>query len=162
LPLLLDARHNDNIHIIEIDHIDQLTPEVAAILARMIDSQAEMAHIQYIPTTTIFVFAARIATAIPQIIRERVELVMLPSLTDAERLLIAREVLLPLQIQIYGLDLAEVQIDASLIESVVQNAKTEGMAEITDWLAQWCRSAALQVIAHQQGLEVGNRPIVME
>jgi ATP-dependent Lon protease len=136
-----------------------LLPSVAVALADVIDQLRDVNSAIAHHSQRLLLLAARDINHIPNELRERVDLVVLPVLSASERSAIIRDRLVPQLLAMHGLEHVDLVVPDSLIEQLQAQAT---YAEIERLLAQACRKAAVHAIARQQGLESNTGPIVME
>jgi ATP-dependent Lon protease len=93
-----------------------------------------------------FIATANTLSTIPAALLDRMEVIELPGYTDREKLKIARDHLVPKQIEAHGLSAAQVDVDESAIEKIVHEYTREaGVRNLDRHVAKLMRKAARRV-----------------
>ncbi len=151
--------------LIELDGIDKLSDGPAAVLARVLDPHERSDFRDRVLgardlSPIVFIVSAHDESAIPHVLRERVEIVRLGGLSSDEKLEIAQRFLLANQIDAYGLRPGEIIITDSTMHSLVEScANDPGVHNLERLIAALCRLAALRVMSRLSGAETGEGPI---
>lgn len=96
----------------------------------------------------LFLTTANTIDTIPGPLRDRMEIIEVPSYTEVEKLQIAKRYLLPRQRQEQGLKAAQLSIsEAALMEIIRQYTAEAGVRELERQIASVCRKVAKQVVS---------------
>jgi len=94
----------------------------------------------------LFIATANILDTVPPALRDRMEVIQLPGYTEYEKLRIAREYLLPRQMENHGLKSVHFMITNAAIRKTILNYTREaGLRNLERELAKICRKVALRV-----------------
>jgi ATP-dependent Lon protease len=97
-----------------------------------------------------FIATANTLSTIPPALLDRMEVIELPGYTDREKLKIARDHLVPKQIEAHGLSAAQVDVKDAAIERVVHEYTREaGVRSLDRHVAKLMRKAARRVAEHR-------------
>ncbi len=146
--ILLDVANSATLF--EIDGIDRLDPQVAIALATAIDSGEFARRVNSelkLPEASLRLIAtARNADAIAPLLRERFDQVQLPIQTEAERFLIARDILLPAICNSHALHLDELAITDATLHAMLDSEQGPGMQGVAQQITRLCRIKVPQVL----------------
>ncbi len=103
-------------------------------------------EIPYDLSNVMFIATANIADPIPPPLRDRMEILEIPGYTRREKLAIARQHLLPKQLEEHGLDESQLEIRDSALEEVIDKYTREaGVRELERQIAAVVRGMAVKV-----------------
>lgn len=143
--------------ILLLDEIDKLGSDhrgdPSAALLEVLDSEQNMNyrdHYLEIPfdlSGVMFITTANTLDSIPRPLLDRMEIIELGSYTDEEKVMIAKNHLVPKQIQKHGLKKAQLKITDDAIREIIQcYTRESGVRNLERQFAQICRKADLQFI----------------
>ena len=143
--------------ILLLDEIDKMGSDhrgdPSAALLEVLDSEQNMNyrdHYLEIPfdlSGVMFITTANTLDTIPRPLMDRMEIIELGSYTDEEKVMIAKNHLIPKQIQKHGLKKAQLKITDDAIREIIQcYTRESGVRNLERQIAQICRKAALQFI----------------
>ena len=143
--------------ILLLDEIDKLGSDhrgdPSAALLEVLDSEQNMNyrdHYLEIPfdlSNVMFITTANTLDTIPRPLMDRMEIIELGSYTDEEKVMIAKNHLIPKQIQKHGLKKAQLKITDDAIREIIQcYTRESGVRNLERQFAQICRKADLQFI----------------
>jgi ATP-dependent Lon protease len=102
-----------------------------------------------------FVTTANILDPIPPALRDRMEILELLGYTEEEKLKIAKEYLVPKQIEAHGLSAEKIKIEESAVARIIREYTREaGVRSLEREIANVCRGVARGVAEGQEGLTV--------
>jgi ATP-dependent Lon protease len=144
-----------------LDEIDKLGQDYrgdpAAALLEVLDPEQNKAftdhylEVDYDLSQVLFVTTANSLTAIPDALRDRMEVLRLAGYLDHEKLAIAEQFLLPRQLARNGLEPSAVQLDPDVLPAILRGYTREaGVRELDRRLARLARK-----LARRQSQEVG-------
>ena len=95
----------------------------------------------------LFICTANDKSAIPEALRDRLELIELPSYSEQEKIMIARQYLLPRAYVTVGLDESDVTITKSAVERIIRfHTKEAGVRQLNRLLLACLRKVALRKV----------------
>jgi ATP-dependent Lon protease len=160
------ARERSRDAVILLDEIDMVDGAATAALAQILDPDEHAAFVDRylgVPfdlSRCLFVATATDISGIAEPLLDRLELIEFTSYTEAEKLAIAREHLLPGARAACGLAPAHLRVGRGALRSLVrgytEEAGVRGLARVLDALA---RKAAIEVVRGREGLSVGRRDL---
>jgi ATP-dependent Lon protease len=141
--------------VVMLDEIDKLSEGVmgspAAALLEVLDPEQNKAfadHYLEVPfdlSKVLFIATANSLDTVPAPLRDRMEIIEIPSYTLDEKAAIARAHLLPKQLEAHGLAQAQVTLtDEALARVVSGHTREAGVRSLTKRLADICRSLAVE------------------
>ncbi len=142
--------------VILLDEIDKLGADFrgdpAAALLEVLDPEQNRAfndhylEVDYDLSQVLFVTTANSLQGIPDPLRDRMEIIRLAGYLDHEKLAIARQFLVPRQLQTNGLDPAEVSWDPDVLPEIMRNYTREaGVREFERRIARVGRKLARRI-----------------
>ena len=142
--------------VILLDEIDKLGADFrgdpAAALLEVLDPEQNRAfndhylEVDYDLSQVLFVTTANSLQGIPDPLRDRMEIIRLAGYLDHEKLAIARQFLVPRQLQTNGLDPAEVTWDADVLPEIMRNYTREaGVRELERRIGRVARKLARRI-----------------
>jgi ATP-dependent Lon protease len=109
-------------------------------------------EIPYDLSKVMFVATANVADTIPPPLRDRMEIIEIPGYTRREKAAIARDHLVPKQLDEHGLSSATLKIDTGAVDSVIDSyTKEAGVRSLERQLAAVIRSIAVKVAEGEKG-----------
>jgi ATP-dependent Lon protease len=109
-------------------------------------------EIPYDLSKVMFIATANVGDTIPAPLRDRMEIIEIPGYTRREKLAIARDHLVPKQLDEHGLDNARVQIEDSALEAIIDNHTREaGVRSLERQIASCIRGVAVKVAEGESG-----------
>jgi ATP-dependent Lon protease len=101
-----------------------------------------------------FITTANILDTIPDVLRDRMEVIRLPGYTDREKLQIAKRYLVPRQIENHGLGKSQVKFSDKAIMKLINNYTREpGLRNLEREIANVCRKVAKKVASDETDKE---------
>jgi ATP-dependent Lon protease len=148
-----------------LDEIDKLGQDYrgdpSAALLEVLDPEQNRAfsdhylEVDYDLSSVLFVTTANSLSTIPEPLRDRMEILRLPGYLDQEKYAIARQFLLPRQLERAGLAADAVRLDADVIPHIVrQYTREAGVRELERRLARLARKVARQRLEDPSYAEV--------
>src|SRR5512143_2863355 len=114
-------------------------------------------EIPYDLSHVMFVATANVADPIPPPLRDRIEILQIPGYTRREKLAIARQHLIPKQLEEHGLKAEQLTITDEAVEEIIEHYTREaGVRSLERTLASVIRGVAVKV-AENTGAWVGRR-----
>lgn len=93
-----------------------------------------------------FITTANILDTIPEVLRDRMEVIRLPGYTDREKLQIAKRYLIPRQIENHGLKKSQIKITDNAVMGLINSYTREpGLRNLEREIANICRKVAKRV-----------------
>lgn len=144
--------------VLVLDEIDKLgadgRSDPTAALLEVLDPEQNAAfrdnfvELPFDLSQVLFITTANTLDAIPRPLRDRMEIIELPSYTDEEKRHIAKDYLLPKEQKRHGLKKSQVKItDAALRQVITAYTREAGVRMLERQLAKLCRKAAMRLVA---------------
>ncbi len=144
--------------VLVLDEIDKLgadgRSDPTAALLEVLDPEQNVAfrdHFLELPfdlSQVLFITTANTLDPIPRPLRDRMEIIELPSYTDEEKLHIARDYLLPRQKKRHGLKPAQLRLtDGALRRLIAGYTRESGVRLLEQQLAKLCRKSAMRLLS---------------
>ena len=155
------AQVKSNNPLILFDEIDKLGSDYrgdpSAALLEVLDPEQNSAfrdnflELPFDLSRCMFITTANTDDTIPRPLLDRMEVIHLDSYTDEEKVMIARNHLLPKQKERHGLKKAQLRIpDSSLREIIACYTRESGVRRLEQELAKICRRSAMELIEHPE------------
>jgi ATP-dependent Lon protease len=98
----------------------------------------------------IFITTANVLYAIPDVLRDRMEVIELPGYTDYDKVHIARQFLIPRQLENHGLRPSALKVSDSVLAQLINEYTREaGLRNFERQIATICRKVAMQVASEE-------------
>lgn len=144
--------------VVMLDEVDKLAGsgpgDPAAALLEVLDPEQNHAFVDHyleVPldlSQVLFIATANALDRIPHALRDRLEVLEIPSYTLAEKKAIARGHLLPKERAAHGLAAEDVQLtDAALFRVIERHTREAGVRALSRRLAEVCRAAAVDRVS---------------
>jgi ATP-dependent Lon protease len=109
-------------------------------------------EIPYDLSKVMFIATSNVADTIPAPLRDRMEIIEIPGYTRREKLDIAKQHLVPKQIEEHGLKDTQVQITDEALQNIIENHTREaGVRRLEQQIATVVRGIAVKVAEGEQG-----------
>jgi ATP-dependent Lon protease len=139
-----------------LDEIDKLAADYrgdpAAALLEVLDPDENNTfsdhylEVEFDLSDVLFITTANLASAIPPVLRDRMEVIELGGYTLAEKLQIARRHLLPRQFKAHGLTRSDLKFPAAVLTQLIEEYTSEaGLRTLNKRLADVCRKVAAKL-----------------
>ena len=159
LSALIQARSKNPILLL--DEIDKMGSDhrgdPSAALLEVLDSEQNMNfrdHYLEVPfdlSNVMFITTANTLDTIPRPLLDRMEIIELGSYTDEEKVMIAKNYLIPKQIQRHGLKKAQMRISDDALREIIQcYTRESGVRTLERNIAEICRKADLEFLNNQE------------
>ena len=157
--------------VVLLDEVDKLTTgfsgDPAAALLEVLDpAQNHTFRDHYLEvdldlSNVLFLATANVVENIPGPLLDRMELVMLDGYTEAEKVAIARDHLLPRQLSKAGLDDAEVAVDEDALRQIAgEYTREAGVRQLERALAKVLRKVAVELATTANSIHIGQPDLV--
>jgi len=98
----------------------------------------------------IFITTANVLYTIPDVLRDRMEVIELPGYTDYDKVHIARQFLLPRELENHGLEAEQVEVSDEVLQQLINEYTREaGLRNFDRLLATICRKVAMKVASEE-------------
>ncbi len=140
-----------------LDEVDKMGSDYrgdpSAALLEVLDSEQNKSyrdHFLEIPfdlSNVMFITTANTLDTIPRPLLDRMEIIELGSYTDEEKLMIAKDHLIPKQIKNHGLKKSQLKITDDAIREIIScYTRESGVRSLERWIAQICRKADMSLL----------------
>lgn len=108
-------------------------------------------EIEYDLSKVLFVTTANSLSTIPRPLLDRMEVIEVPSYTDVEKKMIAKNYLINKQLNIHGIKSKSLKIEDEAIDTIVSSYTREaGVRNLQRELAKICRRSAVEIIENEK------------
>ena len=146
--------------LILLDEVDKMGSDYrgdpSAALLEVLDSEQNMAYrdnyleIPYDLSDVMFIATANTLDTIPRPLLDRMEVIELGSYTDQEKLMIAKNHLLPKQLAKHGLKKSQLKLtDDAIREMISCYTRESGVRNLERQFAQLCRKADMELLQNE-------------
>ncbi|QPJ61515.1 MAG: endopeptidase La [Candidatus Nitronauta litoralis] len=116
-------------------------------------------EIDYDLSQVLFVCTANVLEAIPQPLKDRMEVIRLPGYTEPEKLSIAEKFLLPKKIEDHGLTSKNLELSSKALKEVIRKYTREsGVRNLEREIGTLCRKVAMEVVNKGKKTTVDIKP----
>ncbi|MCZ6632994.1 MAG: endopeptidase La [bacterium] len=157
-------RAASNNPVLMLDEIDKLSPnsDLSSALLEVLDPQQNHAfrdHYLNVPfdlSEVLFIATANVVSAIPEALRDRLEILELPGYTEAEKVSIVRKHILPRQLAAHGLTRKHLTLKSPAIHKLISTYTQEaGLRNLEQKIGALCRRLARAVVeGHTGGVQI--------
>ncbi len=144
--------------VLVLDEIDKLgsdgRSDPTAALLEVLDPEQNAAfrdnflELPFDLSQVLFITTANTLDTVPRPLRDRMEIIELPSYTDLEKLRIAKGYLLPRQLKRHGLKKSQLKLtDQAILRVITAYTRESGVRLLEQQLAKLCRKTAMEVVA---------------
>ncbi len=151
--------------VILLDEIDKMSSDFrgnpAAAFLEVLDPEQNNAfrdhylEIDYDLSDVIFIATANLLGAIPPTLRDRLEIISLPSYTEEEKIRIAEKFLFPKQLKKHGLSSDDIKISRNVAKQITRFYTREaGVRNLEREIAKICRKVTRQVVSKTKELPI--------
>lgn len=144
--------------VLVLDEIDKLgsdgRSDPTAALLEVLDPEQNAAfrdnflELPFDLSQVLFITTANTLDTVPRPLRDRMEIIELPSYTDLEKLHIAKGYLLPREQKRHGLKKSQLKLtDEAILRAITAYTREAGVRLLEQQLAKLCRKAAMEVVA---------------
>ncbi len=150
-----------------LDEVDKMGADYrgdpSAALLEVLDSEQNKTyrdHFLEIPfdlSNVLFITTANTTDTIPRPLLDRMEIIELGSYTDEEKLMIAKDHLIPKQVKKHGLKKSQMRITDDAIREIINcYTRESGVRSLERWIAQICRKADMMLLKNEKSKIVVN------
>ena len=140
-----------------LDEVDKMGSDYrgdpSAALLEVLDSEQNKSYrdhfleIAFDLSNVMFITTANTLDTIPRPLLDRMEIIELGSYTDEEKLMIAKDHLIPKQIKNHGLKKSQLKITDDAIREIIScYTRESGVRSLERWIAQICRKADMTLL----------------
>ena len=143
-----------------LDEIDKMGSDYrgdpSAALLEVLDGEQNATYrdhyleIPYDLSDVMFITTANTLDTVPRPLLDRMEIIELNSYTDEEKLMIAKNHLIPKQLKKHGIKKAQLRITDDAIREIIRGYTREsGVRKLERCFAEVCRKSAMQIISQE-------------
>ena len=143
-----------------LDEIDKMGSDhrgdPSAALLEVLDAEQNHTYrdhyleVPYDLSDVLFITTANTLDTIPRPLLDRMEIIELGSYTDEEKVMIAKNHLIPKQLQKHGLKKSQVRInDEAIREMITCYTRESGVRNLERCIGEICRKAAMKIVAQE-------------
>jgi len=143
-----------------LDEIDKMGSDYrgdpSAALLEVLDAEQNHTYrdhyleVPYDLSDVLFITTANTLDTVPRPLLDRMEIIELGSYTDEEKLMIAKNHLIPKQLQKHGLKKAQIRItDDAIREIITCYTRESGVRNLERAFGEICRKAAMQMVSQE-------------
>ena len=143
-----------------LDEIDKMGSDYrgdpSAALLEVLDAEQNHTYrdhyleIPYDLSDVLFITTANTLDTVPKPLLDRMEIIELGSYTDEEKLMIAKNHLIPKQLQKHGLKKAQLRVtDDAIREIITCYTRESGVRNLERSFGEICRKAAMQIVSQE-------------
>ena len=148
-----------------LDEVDKMGSDhrgdPSAALLEVLDAEQNKTyrdHFMEIPvdlSEVMFITTANTLDTIPRPLLDRMEIIELGSYTDEEKVMIAKNHLIPKQLEKHGLKKAQLRVTDDAIREMIQcYTRESGVRTLERLVAQVCRKAAVQILEQETSRKI--------
>ena len=143
-----------------LDEIDKMGSDYrgdpSAALLEVLDAEQNHTYrdhyleIPYDLSDVLFITTANTLDTVPRPLLDRMEIIELGSYTDEEKLMIAKDHLIPKQLQKHGLKKSQLRVTEDAIREIITcYTRESGVRSLERAFGEICRKAAMQIVAQE-------------
>ena len=144
-----------------LDEIDKMGSDYrgdpSAALLEVLDGEQNGTYrdhyleIPYDLSDVMFITTANTLDTVPRPLLDRMEVIELGSYTDEEKLMIAKNHLIPKQLKKHGIKKSQLRItDDAIRETITCYTRESGVRKLERCFAEMCRKSAMQIVAQEK------------
>ena len=144
-----------------LDEIDKLGSDhrgdPSAALLEVLDAEQNHTYrdhyleIPYNLSDVMFITTANTLDTVPRPLLDRMEIIELGSYTDEEKLMIAKDHLIPKQLKKHGLKKSQVRVNEDAIREIIScYTRESGVRQLERCVAELCRKAAMEILTQEK------------
>ena len=144
-----------------LDEIDKMGSDYrgdpSAALLEVLDGEQNSTYrdhyleIPYDLSDVMFITTANTLDTVPRPLLDRMEIIELGSYTDEEKLMIAKNHLIPKQLKKHGIKKSQVRITDDAIREIIQcYTRESGVRKLERCFAEICRKSAMEIVAQEK------------
>lgn len=148
-----------------LDEIDKMGSDYrgdpSAALLEVLDAEQNATYrdhyleIPYDLSDVLFITTANTLDTIPRPLLDRMEIIELGSYTDEEKRMIAKDHLIPRQLERHGIKKSQLRITDDAIREIIRcYTRESGVRRLEQCFAEVCRKAAMQLLEQEEGARI--------